>query len=155
MRLAAGPMFASLRIVESQYYKKTDAGGYFTEWQQVYDMKGRGVGVAVEAAARLALEIMPRFSLYVEGGYALRSGSRFSGPGSSAYQYRDANAAQNPLQLQWEEGPWRTRRVELHGVGGDVGYTLSGNEFDRNENTGRFRLDLSGWQLAVGLALAL
>ncbi len=155
VRLAAGPMFASLRIVESQYYRKTDAGGYFTEWQQVYDMKGKGIGIAVEAAARLALEIMPRLSLYVEGGYALRSGSRFSGPGSTAYQYRDANAAENPLRLQWEEGEWRTRRMELHRDWGDLEYTLSGNDLDSNGNAGKFRLDLSGWQLTVGLALAL
>jgi len=155
LRLAAGPMFASLRTVEAQWSKRTEADGYWTETHYAYDMKGKGVGVALEAAARLALPLSARLGLYIEGGYALRTGSRFSGPGAYESQYRDANAAWDPVRIQWPEGEWRTRRMELHQPWGDLAYTLSGNDLGGYEDAGKFRLDLSGWQAAVGLALAL
>lgn len=153
--LDAGPMLASLRTMELQHYKKTDADGYWTEWQQAYDMKGRGIAVALEAAARLALQILPRLSLRIEGGYALRRGARFSGPGAYAYQYRDANAAQNPQRSQWQDGAWRTRRIELLREWGGLEYTLSGNELAGYPDAEKFRLDLSGWQLSAGFSWAL
>jgi hypothetical protein len=152
MRLAIGPMFASLRTLESQYYKRTDADGYWSEWRQVVDMKGRGAAVALEAAARLELEVVPRLSLFAEGGYSLRRGSRFSGPGSFAYQYRDVHAAQNPQRLLWEDAEWRVRRVEIQRDWGSLTYVLSGNDLASYADTGRFRLDLSGWGLAAGLS---
>lgn len=153
-RLAAGPLFAAVRTVEAQRYKKTDSDGYWTEWRQTYDMKGRGTGIGMEAMARLTLDVLPRLGLFVEGGYSLRSSSRFSGPGSAMYQYHDANAAQNPQQSQWQ-GPWLTRRVGLSREWGFLEYELSGNDLAGYADTGKFRLDLSGWQLAAGLALKL
>jgi len=68
VRLAAGPMFASLRLVEAQSTRRTEADGYWTEWHQVVDMKGKGIGAAAEAAARLSWQALPRLGLYVEGG---------------------------------------------------------------------------------------
>ncbi len=153
--LAAGPMFAALRTIETQHLRRTEADGYWTESRSVYDMKGKGVGAAVEAMARLALPLFPRLSLDLAAGYALRSGARFSGPGSYEYHYRDANAARDPVRYQWEEGEWRTRRLEARRLWGDLAYTLSGNDLAAYADSGKFRLDLSGWQLALGLALAL
>ena len=155
LRLAAGPMLAAVRLCESQYYKRTEADGYWTEWRQVVDMKGRGTGMAFDAAARLALALSPRLGLFVEGGYALRRGSRFSGPGTFSYQYRDANATQNPQRLQWDDGEWRVRGYQLQRDWGELSYFLSGNDPAGDADSRRFRLDLSGWQLALGLSLAL
>ncbi len=155
IRLSAGPMFASLRTIEERRVKKTDSSGYWTESWTVSDMKGKGTGVAAEAVARLQLPVSPRLGLNIEAGYALRTGLGFSGPGFYEYQYRDANAASDPIRMQWEEGEWRTRRLELHRSWGDLEYVLSGNDLGDNSDTGKFRLDLSGWQLAVGLVLVL
>ena len=91
-------------------------------------MKGKGVGAALEAMARLALPLSPRLGLDIEAGYALRIGSRFSGPGSYEYHYRDANAARDPVRYAWEDGEWRTRRLEVRRLWGDLAYTLSGND---------------------------
>ncbi len=154
VRLAAGPMFAAVRTLESQHYRKTDADGYWQEWQQVVDMKGSGAGVAGDAMARLDLALSRRLGLQVEGGYALRRSSGFFGPGSYEYQYRDMNAARDPVRNRWQ-GEWRTRRIELQREWGRLGYTLSGNDLGGYADTGGFCLDLSGWRLAVGLALAL
>ena len=153
--LAAGPMFASVRTIEAQHYKKTDADGYWTESRYVYDMKGKGIGVAVDAMARLALPLSSRLSLDLAAGYALRVGSRFSGPGSYAYQYRDANAARDAVGYLWADGEWRTRQLEIQRLWGKLAYTLSGNDLAGYADSESFRLDLSGWQLAVGVALAL
>ncbi|MCU0236900.1 MAG: hypothetical protein MUC72_07430 [Acidobacteria bacterium] len=153
--LAAGPMFASLRTIEAQHYKKTDADGYWTESRYVYDMKGKGIGAAVEALARLALPLGRRLSLDLAAGYALRIGSRFSGPGSYEYRYRDSNAARDGVSYSWEDGAWRTRRLEIQRQWGELAYTLSGNDLAGFADSGEFRLDLSGWQLALGLTLAL
>ena len=153
--LAAGPMFASVRTIEAQHYKKTDADGYWTESRYAYDMKGKGVGAAVEAMARLALPLGRRLSLDLAAGYALRIGSRFSGPGSYEYRYRDSNAARDGVSYSWEDGAWRTRRLEIQRQWGRLAYTLSGNDLAGFADSGEFRLDLSGWQLALGLALAL
>jgi hypothetical protein len=153
--LAAGPMFAALRAIEAQHLKRTEADGYWTESRYVYDMKGKGVGAAVEAMARLVLSLTPRLSLDLAAGYALRIGSRFSGPGSYEYHYRDANAARDPVRYQWQEGEWRTRHLEVRRLWGDLAYTLSGNDLAGFADSGKFRLDISSWQLALGLALAL
>lgn len=155
MRLAAGPMFAALRTIETQHILRTEADGYWTESRHVYDMKGRGVGVALEALARLALPLSPRLGLDIGAGYALRRGSRFSGPGSYEYQYRDANAARDPLRYNWEGGAWRTRRLEAQRLWGNLGYTLSGNDLAGYADSETFSLDLSGAQLSIGLSLAL
>jgi hypothetical protein len=148
-------MFASVRTIEAQHLKRTEADGYWTESRYVYDMKGRGTGAAVEAMAHLALPLTPRLGLDLAAGYALRIGSRFSGPGSYEYHYRDANAARDPVRYYWEEGQWRTRQLEIQRLWGDLAYTLSGNDLAGFADSGRFRLDLSGWQLALGLTLAL
>lgn len=155
VRLAAGPMFARLRTIEAQHYKRTEADGYWTESRYVYDMKGKGVGVAVEALARLVLPLSSRLDLDLAAGYALRVGSRFSGPGSYEYHYRDANAVRDPVSYLWQDGEWRTRQLEVQRLWGDLAYTLSGNDLAGFADSGKFRLDLSGWQLALGLALAL
>jgi hypothetical protein len=153
--LAAGPMFAALRTIEAQHLKKTEADGYWTESRTVYDMKGKGVGAAMEAMARLALPLTRRLSLDLAAGYALRIGARFSGPGSYEYHYRDANAVRDPVRYYWEEGEWRTRHLEARRLWGDLAYTLSGNDLAGTADSGKFRLDLSGWQLAFGLTLNL
>jgi hypothetical protein len=148
-------MFAALRTIESQHATRTEADGYWTESNYVYDMKGKGVGAALEAMARLALPLSPRFGLGIEAGYALRVGARFSGPGSYEYNYRDANAARDPVRYLWEDGEWRTRRAQVQRLWGEMAYTLSGNDLAGFADSEKFRLDLSGWQLAIGLSLAL
>jgi hypothetical protein len=153
--LAAGPMFAALRTIETQHLRRTEADGYWMETRAVYDMKGKGVGAALEAMARLAVPLAPRLSLDLAAGYALRIGSRFSGPGSYEYRYRDANAARDGVSYFWEDGEWRTRRLEIQRQWGGLAYTLSGNDLAGFADSGKFRLDLSGWQLALGLALNL
>ena len=154
IRLAAGPMFAQLRTIEERRYKKTDADGYWTERRYMIDMKGQGTGFAWEAVVRMARPVSSRLNLIMEGGYARRVGSGFSGPGSYESQESDANAARDLIRDQWEKGEWRTRREEIHQLWGDLEYTLSGNYFNSSANVGEFRLDLSGWQLAIGLTLA-
>jgi hypothetical protein len=148
-------MFASLRMIEAQHTLRTEADGYFTESRYALDMKGRGVGAALEAMARLALPLSTRLDLGIEAGYALRSGSRFSGPGSYEYNYRDANAVRDAVSLRWQDGEWRTRRLEVQRLWGELAYTLSGNDLAGYADIEKFRLDLSGWQLALGLSLAL
>jgi hypothetical protein len=155
VRLAAGPMFAALRLIEERRYKRTDADGYWSESRYRFDMKGSGTGAAAEAAVFLALAVSPRLQLALEGGYALRTGTRFSGPGTYESQRRDANAAEDPTRSQWEKGDWRTQAAEAHQPWGDLYTTLPGNYFAGAPNAGKFRLDLSGWQLALGLKFAL
>lgn len=151
-RLSAGPMFASLRLLELQHYRMSEADGYWLEWQQAYDMRGKGIGIAVDAAARLTLALSTRLTLLAEGGYALRRATRFSGPGAYEYQYRDANAAQEPQRLGWERADWRTREAALTRQWGSLSYTVSGNDLADDPDAGRFCLDLSGLALAVGLS---
>ncbi len=105
--------------------------------------------------ARLVLPLSSRLSLDLAAGYALRVGSRFSGPGSYEYHYRDANAARDAVRYLWEDGEWRTRQLEIQRLWGELAYTLSGNDLAGYADSGKFRLNLSGWQLGLGLALAL
>ncbi|MBN2346026.1 MAG: hypothetical protein JXO51_06515 [Candidatus Aminicenantes bacterium] len=155
LRLAVGPMLAALRIVESQRYRRTDEDGYWYETRSLTDMKGRGLGLALEAAARLDLPLSGRLGLHVEAGYALRRAGSFSGPGSSEYQSRDTNAASDLVRAQWQDEEWRTCPLEISQPLGRLEYTLSGNDLGGYTDTRTFRLDLSGWRLAAGLRLAL
>lgn len=155
VRLAAGPMFASLRIIEQRLLRRTEADGYWSESRYRFDMRGRGTGAAADASAFLALAISSRLALTAEGGYALRVGARFSGPGAYESQRRDANATEDPVRSRWPAGEWRAQAGEAHQPWGDLYYALPGNYFAGTANEKRFRLDLSGWQLALGLRFAL
>ena len=155
VRLAAGPMFASLRIIEQRLLRKTEADGYWSESRYRFDMKGRGTGAAADAAVFLALAVSPRLALAVEGGYALRAAARFSGPGAYESQRRDPNATEDPVRSQWPKGEWLTQPGEAHQPWGDLYYAQPGNYFAGTANEKKFRLDLSGWQLALGLRFAL
>lgn len=153
IRLAAGPMFSSLRVIEKRVVKRTDADGYWTESRYRFDMKGRGMGAAAEGAVFLALAVLPRLELALEAGYSLRVGTRFSGPGTHESQRRDANAAEDPVRSQWQDGKWLTLPGESHQLWGDLYYAQPGNYASGSGEN--FRLDLSGWQLAVGFSFAL
>jgi hypothetical protein len=154
VRLAAGPMFAAVRVLEEQRTRLTEADGYWSESQQVFDLRGRGSGVSAEAMARLRLELSRRLALHLEGGYALRRAGRFSGAGRYEYQYRDRNAARDPQRQQWQ-GEWRVWRERVQREWGVLEYDMSGNDAAAGTPARPFRLDLSGWEAAVGLALAL
>jgi hypothetical protein len=154
VRLAAGPMFASLRLIEERLYKRTESDGYWSESRYRLDMKGRGTGAAVEASGFLGLAISARLQLALECGYAYRTGARFSGPGTYESQRRDANATEDPTRSRWDEGDWRTQAAEAHQPWGDLYTTLPGNYFSDSQDKGNFRLDLSGWQLALVLRYA-
>jgi hypothetical protein len=155
VRIAAGPMFAALRVTESRVVKRTEADGYWSESRSRFDMKGRGTGAAADAAVFLALAVSSRLALTWEGGYALRTAARFSGPGAYESQRRDANATEDPVRSRWQGGEWLTQPGESHQPWGDLYYSLPGNYFAGAANVKGFRLDLSGWQLAMGLAFAL
>lgn len=45
--------------------------------------------------------------------------------------------------------------MELQREWGGLAFTLSGNDLGGAADAGSFRLDLSGWRLSLGLALAL
>lgn len=154
VRLAAGPLFAALRVLEEQRYRLTEADGYWSEWQQVYDLRGRGTGVAAEAMARLRLDLSRQLALHLEGGYALRRAGRVSGRGRYETQTRDRNAAQDPQRQEWQ-AEWRVWREGLQREWGAIEYDLSGNDAGAATASRRFRLDLSGWELAAGVSLAL
>ncbi len=147
-------MFAALRVLEVQRYRLMEADGYWSEWQQVYDLRGRGSGIAAEAMARLRLDLSRQLALHVKGGYALRRAGRFSGPGHYEDQTRGRNAAQNALQQEWQ-AEWRVWREGLQREWGGIEYDLSGNDAGASTASRRFLLDLSGWELAAGVSLAL
>ena len=110
--------------------------------------RGEGIGLAVELGLRFDKTLSGRLSTFLEAGYAYR---RVEGPtGSGAEVTVDG-------RRQWE-GEWGIRDERIDTPWGAVDVERPTNDWPpdgRLSPSRQFDLDLSGFQLRVGLTLAL
>jgi hypothetical protein len=145
--ISGGPLFAECRYSISYRSQWPDDPGGNTENPEngLLEEIGRGVGLALNAGAKLNLHLAKRYGLFVEGGYAYQRVPHVRGPG-----IRTSNAHRDTWEGEWgikqdvRTEPWGTARF----LWPSNGWVIFGGTWWQARD---FRLDLSGIQARVGL----
>ena len=113
-------------------------------------MEGKGTGLALDAGLQMNIKLIKRIHLLLEGGYAFQYAGNLSGPGSSVSGYDDSNSNGFTESTVWE-GPWAMAEGFLDQEWGNVNFSYPTNQYG-TEGLSDFRLDLSGFQIRLGIS---
>jgi hypothetical protein len=148
--LAAGPMFASCEFMRHRYASSLDSYEYLTEQESSLEMKGKGTGLAIEAGLQVNVKLIKHVYLLVEGGYAYQMAWSIDGPGSAQTTSRDSNSTGYTESDAWD-GQWAMAEGYLQNEWGR--YPFSYPTSQPGASSARdFKLDLSGFQIRLGLS---
>jgi len=141
--LAAGPLFGSIGYVRriSSEIVDTIPRSYLEE-------KGHGFGIALEAGVRFEARVGRDLSVFIETGYAYQTAGAFKGAGL----LRSASGEET-----WE-GEWGMKEDYLADYWGTHSLLRASNSWPTQDAPlwrRDFRLDLSGAQARVGIAIRL
>lgn len=141
--LAGGPLFGRIAYVRQIYNEigETTPRSYLEE-------KGRGFGIALEAGVRFEARVGRDLSVFVETGYAYQTAGAFKGEGL----LRSASGEET-----WE-GKWGMKDDYLADYWGTQSLLRASNSWPTQDAPlwrRDFRLDLSGAQARVGIAIRL
>jgi len=151
--VTAGPLFASCRFARQRYFRQSNAYGYWYERNLFYEIEGKGTGIALDAGVRVNIEVIKNIDLFVEGGYSYQRVGNISGPGRSETGYTDLNSVGYTESLSWE-GTWAVVSSSFSNEWGELPYQFPSNEYG-TQGLSDFSLNLSGFQLRVGVSLKL
>jgi hypothetical protein len=148
--LCAGPLLGRCHFESRRYAVTLDSYGYSREVEESVEMTGRGTGLALDAGVQLRVRMAAGAFLFFEGGYAYQSCGKISGPGDSETSDRDSNAEGYTENAAWE-GRWVLVEGRFNSEWGQADFSYPTNQY-RTVHTPDFKLDLSGFQLRLGLS---
>jgi hypothetical protein len=144
-----GPVVANCKYEDVQLFEwlYKGSGDPYVLWDQKRELKelGTGTGIAINAGARLNVALHPKWDIFVEAGYHFRMITRLTGLG---YQEIDSFAqswngrwilVEETITTDWGE---ITRRFP----------TNASEDWPDEQVVGDFSLNLSGFQISVGLS---
>ncbi|MGD9347330.1 MAG: hypothetical protein PVH84_15800 [Candidatus Aminicenantes bacterium] len=147
--ISGGPMFADCRyFTEWSYEWVTEGPGYrYVTYNRngVLEEKGSGTGIAVDLGGRFSYPIISRFEIFLEAGYAYQVVKSISGPGGEEMDGRSTT---------WD-GRWGIKRETVAAAWGELEMEFPTAHWSDNSEEDRvrdFELDLSGFQLRLGLS---
>ena len=145
--ISGGPLFAECRY--SILYRSQsphDPGGNTENPEDgLLEERGRGVGMALQAGAKLNLHLAKRFGMFVEGGYAHQYVPHVTGPGiRTSSSHRDTWEGDWGIKQDVRAEPWGTARF----LWPSNGWVIFGGSWWQTRD---FKLTLSGFQARVGL----
>ena len=147
--LHAGWVLADCEIARTQ---TTQGGFYPTSRRSELEMTGRGGGLAGEAFLAAHLPLASRLGLLVEGGYALHQVKNVTGTQNSTVQIQDGEASAVELeQASRSEGRWVNQPATVQTSSG----LWQGSVPAVGAQGPPFTLNLSGWQVRVGVSFGL
>ena len=147
--LHAGWLVADCEIARTQ---TTQGGFYPTSRRSELEMTGRGGGLAGEAFITARLALARRLGLLLEGGYALHEVGKVSGTLNTTLQIQDGEATAVELeQVLQSEGRWVNQAVTVQTSSGP----WQGSVPSIGIQGTPFTLNLSGWQVRVGVSFGL
>jgi hypothetical protein len=141
--LAGGPFFGSIL-----YSRKSHSESSGAVSDSFLEEKGRGVGIALDGGLRLETPVSRDLALFIETGYAFQSAGGFKGEGL----LRTGSGQQT-----WES-EWGMKEDYLADYWGTLGLLTASNSWTTEDTPLRrrdFRLDLSGVQVRLGIAVRL
>ncbi len=147
--LTGGPLFANCSYFLD--YRSTPIAGEtpiieLAGWGEL-EVKGKGTGVALNGGIRINVDMGRNFGLFLEGGYAFQVVNKLSGPGSHVYNY---------VTRAWE-GEWGIKEIFVERAWGNIYYQLPSNYWEKESEDKYykirdFKLDLSGFQIKIGIS---
>ena len=147
--LHAGWLVADCEIARTQ---ATQGGFYPTSRRVELAMTGRGGGLAGEALITARLALARRLGLLLEGGYALHQVKNVTGTQNSTVQIQDGEATAVELeQVSQSDGRWMNQPATVQTSGGP----WQGSVPAIGTQGTPFTLNLSGWQVRVGVSFGL
>lgn len=146
----AGPFFAECSYARQQRYYELNSYGYWYEQNVSYEIKGKGLGVAVDTGIRMILDFVKNINLFIECGYIFQKANNISGPGSKETVYNEVNSSGHTESSNWE-GTWVVTGREFIRPWGGLYYTFPTNEYGTADDKA-FALDLSGFQVRIGIS---
>ena len=142
-------MFADCRYLSDWSYEwVTEGPGYrYMTYSNtgVLEEEGSGIGIALDLGGRLSYPIIRRFEIFLEASYTYQVVKSISGSGREERNGRSAT---------WD-GQWSIKNETVAAAWGELesefptGYWPTNSEEDRLRD---FELDLSGFQLKLGLS---
>jgi hypothetical protein len=142
----AGPLFAGVEYRSAWTYA-WDMRGTNYSWPVFRDAgerqeEGSGAGLGVELGARIELPLGRRLAVFAVGGHCWQRLRSLSGTGHETR----AGAVDS-----WS-GKWVSRSETFASPWAAVAFSYPSCRPGNNAGDGPFRLDLSGWQLRLGLS---
>jgi hypothetical protein len=148
-----GPVFAECGFAKQQHYRDSNSYGYWYEQDDSYDIKGKGTGAAVDTGIRMNINVVKNIDLFIECGYALQGAINISGPGSIESVFNEVNSSGYSESNSWE-GTWAVIGYEFNRPWGYLYHGYPSNEYPA-EDYMKFKLDLSGFQIRMGISFIL
>lgn len=152
---SGGPLFANCQYTLSQYEERPDSLTMLEDttnfipviiFRNFLEERGKGTGYSMELGTRLNLYMGGSFNLFLESGYAFQRVLKIRGPGTNI---------ENGVETNWE-GKWAVKEIYQQYYWGDIYYQYPSNYWEeeehRNYRLRDFRLDLSGFQLRIGIS---
>jgi len=149
----AGIVFARCSSTREYTLKTTDPDGFWELNRDLEEMQGSGRGVAVEVGAQAGFPLNARMGVFIEGGYAYRMASNMTGRYSYLQRHEDANSEPHETRWAWEDAIWRVNNGTYDNPWGrwNASWPTMADPAQLG-NSGPFHLDLSGFQVRIGLA---
>jgi hypothetical protein len=151
--LLAGPMFARCEFMRRRASRSLDSYEYLTEQDSSLEMKGKGTGLALDAGLQINMRVAGPVYLMMEGGYAYQSAWKVTGPGSAETTTWDSNSAGYTDSTAWD-GRWTMVEGTLENEWGRFPFSYPTSQYEA-AGTRDFKLDLSGFQIRLGLSFRL
>jgi hypothetical protein len=154
--VAAGWLAASFRWDQTYATTTTDEKGRWSRSSYGYAAAGRGSGPSLEGGGRLGYSVSGRLTAFLEAGYAYRKTGRVDGEFAFWTGHEDSDSAPYGARSEYEDGVFWTRfqtYTRAYGVWTPREVRFADSQGQRDSR--HFRLDLSGVELRVGLAVRL
>lgn len=133
-------------------------GSYESDYSYRYNIigKSKNWALAFEFGGRVSCAVARFLDFFIEVSRAVRDAGEVSGPGSSRSMFRDSNSHQDEFVQNWS-GTWRVYNLDYQSAWGDFNsrYPVNYPGASASALTSPFRLNLSGYQIKLGLAVGL
>jgi hypothetical protein len=147
--LTGGPMFVRCHYVSDWSYEWWIQGTNY-RWltfqsSGTLEEKGSGTGIALDVGGQLSYPVFKSLGVFLEAGYAYQAAKNISGGGR---EVKDESTE------TWD-GRWGIKREAISAPWGDFVLDLPTSYWPNDINGGKlrdFELDLSGFQLRLGLS---
>jgi hypothetical protein len=149
---SAGPIFAECQYLAEWKYAWRIVGEDYDfdpfETEGILEEKGKGMGLSIDLGGRVQYPLFSGLGVFLEGGYSYQVVKKISGPGREHRgEINDAWDGTWGVKKETVTAPWGTLESEF-----PTNYWPEGSADAKIRD---FALDLSGFQIRLGLSVRL
>ena len=142
----------------SYLLKRTDKyADYYDYWHEKvnrYEINGKGKGKVADVGARLNIKIIKHIGFFLEGVYSYQIATDLKGSGKIENWNKDSNSEEvYDLEVSWQ-GYWGMNELDIYRDWGHLQVKNPTTNWRKTESAVKnFKLDLSGFQMRIGIFL--